>query len=408
MHEPGAADGDRQVLSRHRHRAGPRGAADLARHPATARHVATKLARHFVADDPPPRAGGEARASASTTPAATSGRSPRRSSPRRNPGRRNARKLKRPSEWMIGDAARRRRRPATSAPIAGAEPARRAAVAAAGAQAALPTRTAPGSTACRIGSTSPTISRQRQCRSARPDGDARHGARPARLRGDAPRGRARREQAQALDAAADGARIPTEVIMPEHLPAIASPSCRDPPRAAARLRRAVRLGLCAAHRARRRPRSALPHHRAARRARRPCRGRAGRRSRLDQAARRQCLTARRRTRRRCRSTASSPSIRRCRTFTASTRPARRSSCMRSATPYRERSHFDGQDVLESGLARRGARRERLAQPRARRAGARRPRRPGEPRRLLRSGRSRRWSCAARRRCCHGCRRGGRR
>ena len=28
--------------------------ADLARHPATALHVATKLARHFVADDPPP------------------------------------------------------------------------------------------------------------------------------------------------------------------------------------------------------------------------------------------------------------------------------------------------------------------------------------------------------------------
>jgi uncharacterized protein (DUF1800 family) len=28
--------------------------ADLARHPATARHVAAKLARHFIADDPPP------------------------------------------------------------------------------------------------------------------------------------------------------------------------------------------------------------------------------------------------------------------------------------------------------------------------------------------------------------------
>lgn len=28
--------------------------ADLARHPATARHIAAKLARHFVADDPPP------------------------------------------------------------------------------------------------------------------------------------------------------------------------------------------------------------------------------------------------------------------------------------------------------------------------------------------------------------------
>lgn len=29
---------------------------DLARHPATARHIATKIARHFIADDPPPAA----------------------------------------------------------------------------------------------------------------------------------------------------------------------------------------------------------------------------------------------------------------------------------------------------------------------------------------------------------------
>ena len=28
--------------------------ADLARHPATAQHIARKLARHFVADEPPP------------------------------------------------------------------------------------------------------------------------------------------------------------------------------------------------------------------------------------------------------------------------------------------------------------------------------------------------------------------
>jgi uncharacterized protein (DUF1800 family) len=28
--------------------------ADLARHPATAKHIATKLARHFIADEPPP------------------------------------------------------------------------------------------------------------------------------------------------------------------------------------------------------------------------------------------------------------------------------------------------------------------------------------------------------------------
>ncbi len=43
-----------------------------------------------------------------------------------------------------------------------------------------------------------------------------------------------------------------------------------------------------------------------------------------------------------------------------------------ATPYRDRSHFDGQDVLESGLPKPGARRQRLAQPCAGRAGA------GEP------------------------------
>ncbi len=34
----------------------------------------------------------------------------------------------------------------------------------------------------------------------------------------------------------------------------------------------------------------------------------------------------------------------------------------AATPYRERSHFDGQDVLESGLARPGGQRDRMAQP----------------------------------------------
>ncbi len=52
-HEPGgktilgrtyAQDGEDQVTAV---------LADLARHPATARHVATKLARHFIADDPP-------------------------------------------------------------------------------------------------------------------------------------------------------------------------------------------------------------------------------------------------------------------------------------------------------------------------------------------------------------------
>ena len=56
LHEPGpkrflgrvyAQDGDAQ---------GEAVLADLAHHPSTARYIATKLARHFIADDPPPAA----------------------------------------------------------------------------------------------------------------------------------------------------------------------------------------------------------------------------------------------------------------------------------------------------------------------------------------------------------------
>jgi uncharacterized protein (DUF1800 family) len=54
LHEPGA----KTVLGRHYPQTGEaQGVAvlkDLARHPSTARHLATKLARHFVADEPPP------------------------------------------------------------------------------------------------------------------------------------------------------------------------------------------------------------------------------------------------------------------------------------------------------------------------------------------------------------------
>jgi uncharacterized protein (DUF1800 family) len=54
LHEPGA----RTILGRTYGQAGDAQAqavlAELAVHPATARHVATKLARHFAADDPPP------------------------------------------------------------------------------------------------------------------------------------------------------------------------------------------------------------------------------------------------------------------------------------------------------------------------------------------------------------------
>ncbi|HEY1124165.1 MAG TPA: DUF1800 domain-containing protein [Sphingobium sp.] len=54
LHEPGA----RTILGKSYAQAGEAQAGavlgDLARHPATARHIATKLARHFVADEPPP------------------------------------------------------------------------------------------------------------------------------------------------------------------------------------------------------------------------------------------------------------------------------------------------------------------------------------------------------------------
>ncbi|CAN5556717.1 DUF1800 family protein [soil metagenome] len=54
LHEPGA----RTIMGKSYAEGGERQAqavlSDLAVHPATARHIATKLARHFVADDPPP------------------------------------------------------------------------------------------------------------------------------------------------------------------------------------------------------------------------------------------------------------------------------------------------------------------------------------------------------------------
>ena len=60
----------------------------------------------------------------------------------------------------------------------------------------------------------------------------------------------------------------------------------------------------------------------------------------------------------------------------------------SATNYRERSHFDGQDVLESGMLGARTGRERLAQSRRRRAAGGRARR--RPAARWRSAPSRRW------------------
>ena len=74
--------------------------ADLARHPATARHIAQKLARHFVADEPPPTlvakleknfkdSDGDLKEVAKALVTAEESWTPQRT------------KLKRPSEWMV-------------------------------------------------------------------------------------------------------------------------------------------------------------------------------------------------------------------------------------------------------------------------------------------------------------------
>ncbi len=53
-HEPGPHNLLGKVYPEQGKEQGEAALSDLARHPATAKHVATKLARHFVADDPPP------------------------------------------------------------------------------------------------------------------------------------------------------------------------------------------------------------------------------------------------------------------------------------------------------------------------------------------------------------------
>jgi len=55
MHEPGAETVAGHDYADTGFEQGKAVLLDLARHPATAQHIATKLARHFVADEPPPR-----------------------------------------------------------------------------------------------------------------------------------------------------------------------------------------------------------------------------------------------------------------------------------------------------------------------------------------------------------------
>ncbi len=63
--------------------------ADLARHPATAKHVATKMARHFIADDPPPALVDRLTQIAKALVAAPEAWVPEQA------------KIKRPAEWIV-------------------------------------------------------------------------------------------------------------------------------------------------------------------------------------------------------------------------------------------------------------------------------------------------------------------
>jgi uncharacterized protein (DUF1800 family) len=101
LHEPGDQTVLGKVYSDTGVEQGRAVLADLARHPATAQHVAQKLARHFVADDPPPalvgklaktfqNTDGNLREVARTLVSADESWTPQRQ------------KLKSPAEWIAG------------------------------------------------------------------------------------------------------------------------------------------------------------------------------------------------------------------------------------------------------------------------------------------------------------------
>jgi uncharacterized protein (DUF1800 family) len=103
MHEPGVETVAGRTYTGMGFDQGAATLLDLARHPATAKHVATKFARHFVADEPPPRLVGMLRVAFVQSDgslkelARTLLLSPEAWDAPRN-------KLKRPGEWLVASA----------------------------------------------------------------------------------------------------------------------------------------------------------------------------------------------------------------------------------------------------------------------------------------------------------------
>ena len=377
--------------------------ADLARHPATAMHVATKLARHFVADDPPPALVETLRAKFIETDGDLWEVSKALVTAPESWSREQA-KLKRPANglWPIcGPPAL----PATSPPHdPGDEQARRTAVAAAGAEGIFrPERSWLDGLGQRLDiannrpDSTPIASTRRRC--WKPRSVRSHPPRPAPPC-------ARRDQAAGARAPADVPRIPTEVTMsdvvpiPLHaatrrelllgsgalfawafVPRIARAEGRDPRFLAIVLRGALD-GLAAVA---------------------PVGDPDWIKLRGDNALKLDGDTPALPLDGFFALNPAMPNLHRL-------YEAGQAIVVHAvATPYRERSHFDGQDVLESGLPRPGRadtgwlnRALARLEPDARVAAAQKA---GG---ALRSAPSPRWWCAARRRCCPGCRRGCRR
>ena len=164
MHEPGPQTVVGKVYAQADAAQGRAVLADIARHPATAAHVARKLARHFAADEPPPAlverltkrfldTDGDLKEIAKALIDAPETWSVERV------------KLKRPSEWLISAWRGIGVMPAAQPRAAGDGLSRRADVAADPRRKASPTCRRPGSTGSRSGSISRTASPD-WCRSA--------------------------------------------------------------------------------------------------------------------------------------------------------------------------------------------------------------------------------------------------
>ena len=184
--------------------------ADLARHPATAAHVAFKLARHFSADEPAPSlverlskrfldTDGDLKEIAKALVEAPETWDEQRL------------KLKRPSEWLIscwraiGGGPVEARRFSTRTPIwasgSGGRPRRRVPRRAVGLDRRARTAARYRQPHCRTG-----------CGAGRARGAGRERDRTARIERDAADDRARRKPPAGNHAGADGARIPKAVI----------------------------------------------------------------------------------------------------------------------------------------------------------------------------------------------------